>query len=414
MNFNIPPVPTPEKSPRKTELGVPNAEQQERETPLSPEEQLQLDLVRIDEGDPEKWQRLYSVLEKEAKNGLEGSRKKYSFDELVQGIAAAKEDPEKLQYLTSTAELRDTVERLASRTPEQGFARGESTQEALAGFSLFTTKHEQELEKLAHSQRDLEGYIYDNFYSEASPEVSHEPYDASRAAQYEKEAKVVLDEFLSFSEKYKSEQPPRIEPSRMIHNGWVYFKTHGGASRTEPMGRLYLHIDTRELPQMYRQAMIALSQHGVSAEAKIEQTMDETNFTRPDSMVVYFNEADEKPVLDIIEALHKERPASFREGRPQGTSEILRNDQPLTGVAFGEEPKQTGEQKSFGQVRSRIFAEMYLAAKNEGVGMASARAFALYHQICAQYGVDAFHSAFNAATNQQRQGNFQYIRSRAS
>ncbi len=276
---------------------------------------------------------------------------------------------------------------------------GPQTARALHKFQRFATEQQALIEKRAKSGESYEDIFYDLFYSQNQLGQEHRKTDPDyqrMKEKYDREAQEVLRKFLAFAEKHRNEPVPGISAGEQsIKKGWVYFKVNGGAKRDGTLGRFYLNIDPERLPAFYEEILPDFFRERAGVDAKISGTASPQDFNRQDKMVIYFNAAEEDQVLAIIERKYKENPGAFLKGIPRFTAEICDDHGfVMEGVGFGEEPAGAGG-KSFGDVRSKILAEVYEASQRDGYPLSDPKSLEAFRKACEHRGVDPSNAAFN-------------------
>lgn len=308
------------------------------------------------------------------------------------------------EYIDQWAEIDRVFQNLESqqgdRPVENEGGENNEVQQLLSSFEKFVSQHSDLIARELKAGKDLAGVFYDNFYTEDIDRQLYKKgdpkYEAMRRA-YEPEARRVLDKFLTLSEKYKKDAVPPISPGRnSIDNGWVYFKLNGGANPKEKRGRLYLNIQPENLAQFYENSLPVLQRGGLRVDAKISQNANPEDVNRYDKMVIYFNEADEAAMMSAMEQLYSQSPQIFMEGSPKFTVPLADSrGESMAGVSFGEEPGKAQRGQSFGDIRSKILADIYTSVQKDGYSVSEGRAQNDFQTACRKYGVDEDNPAFN-------------------
>lgn len=281
-------------------------------------------------------------------------------------------------------------------------------QKLLKSFEDFVVKHPDIIARELKQGKDLAGIFYDNFYTEDVDNRLYKQGDPAYEAMrktYQREAKRVVDRFLALSQKYQHDTVPAISPGqKSIENGWVYFKLNGGANPSAKRGRLYLNIKPEQLVKFYENALPTLQRSNLRVDAKIAQTANPEDVNRYDKMVIYFNEEDETAMASAMEQLYAQNSQIFVEGSPKCTTSLTDSrGKSMTGVNFGEEPGQDQGGKSFGDIRSKILAEVYSATKKGNYSISDQRAQRDFQMACQKFGVDSNNPAFNAGQESFKQ-----------
>ncbi|MEK7131637.1 MAG: T3SS effector HopA1 family protein [Patescibacteria group bacterium] len=304
---------------------------------------------------------------------------------------------------------RQVPQESATRVSEQReTAKDSETQKLLKSFEDFVTKHPDIITRELKQGKDLAGIFYDNFYTEDVDNRLYkqgEPVYETMRKTYQQEAKRVVDRFLVLSQKYQHDAVPAISPGqKSIENGWVYFKLNGGANPSAKRGRLYLNIRPEQLVKFYENALPTLQKSNLRVDAKIAQTANPEDVNRYDKMVIYFNEEDEAIMASAMEQLYTQNSQIFVDGSPKCTTSLADSKgKSMTGVNFGEEPGPDQGGKSFGDIRSKILAEVYSAAKRGNYQVSDQRAQRDFQMACQKFGVDSDNPAFNAGRESFKQ-----------
>jgi hypothetical protein len=129
---------------------------------------------------------------------------------------------------------------------------------------------------------------------------------------------------------------------------------------------------------------------------KIPTFGDTMTFNRFDKMVIYFDAEEEKEALRVLENLYQKNLEAFDEGIPRFTAEVKnQKGEKMIGIGFGQEPVL--ENESFGTVRAKILAEVYLDAQYSGhhVFDPDFDFEESFRRACLKYQVDPQNPAFN-------------------
>ncbi len=285
-------------------------------------------------------------------------------------------------------------------------------QELLNSFEDFVTEHPDIIDRELRLGKDLAGIFYDNFYTEDVDNQLYQQgdlvYETMRRT-YLQEAKRVLDRFLTLSQKYQHDIVTAISPGqKSIESGWVYFKLNGGANPSAKRGRLYLNIMPEQLVRFYENALPTLQRSNLRVDVKIAQTANPEDVNRYDKMVIYFNEEDEDVLALAMEQLYIQNSPIFVDDIPKCTTPLIDSGgRSMMGVSFGEEPGPDQGGKSFGEIRSKILADVYSATRKGNYPISDPRAQRDFQMACQKLGVDSNNPAFNAG-----QESFKLIRRR--
>ena len=267
----------------------------------------------------------------------------------------------------------------------------------LADFSEFIRDNQQDLEQFYHGKildhHSLMKYIYSNFYAkgeEAQP--GRELTEAQRAVY-----SAQIERNLTQLEQARSGIANRS-------NGyWSYYRVNGGL-RTDEIDRVYLNLEPTSCPDIQLELVQRCHEAGISLDTKIPARMDQKAASRADKMVVYVGRDQLSEAKRVIETIYREREADFLNATPRFTEEVKDKDgRVMRGVAFGEEPLETGVE-SFGGLRSKILANLYDYARGGGmeVDFADQNIVNKFRQLCEKEGVDYKNFARNLPQNKQR------------
>ncbi|HEU0050717.1 MAG TPA: T3SS effector HopA1 family protein [Patescibacteria group bacterium] len=381
------------------------------------ETRLQTQLAAIQERDPAKWKKLYDVLKTEVGSGvLRGSQKTYTFQELVDFISRAKQDPSALRFLTNAGGLHETVLRFL-KTDQTEHSRFEQTVggQELTSFFRFVQKYRNRIYAEAKSGKMYGDIFYDLYYTEdldRSIFRDGDPKTEHIKRVYEKQAADVMNYFLEISRKYMHGKHPPISPSiSSMRDGWIYFKLNGGAKvdREPNGGRIYLNVKPEYLPAFYKEALPRFYRAGVAVDAKISQKANAEDLNRLDKMILYFKETDEQKILAVVSELYQSHPEYFLDGTPHFTKP-LRNveGKPMKGVSFGEQP-HFGGVLSFGEIRAKILGEVFSVMEKNRIEPDDPRVQILFEHACKRFDIDPVSPAFNLGA-----GSFRLIRNQSA
>lgn len=300
---------------------------------------------------------------------------------------------------------------IESRRPERAKKEAEAVEvapereRAIAEFREYVARHHSEIERELQQGRDLEDIFYHDFYNRNIDNLKYQESDP--AAQRLKEAyKKSVD---AVQENLVREMNAKIEKGGsdimpMANEYWLYCNVNGGCRGTTDLGRFYLNLKPEQAPQFYTQVVEAFRRTGLHAQMKIPRAVDADAFNRLDKMVIYFNATEEKQALRVLETLYRGNQAVFDEtGIPRFTAEVCdASGKSMIGVGFAEEPPFRNE--SFGLIRAKVLAEVYLNAKHSGLTISDPRFdFEVsFRRACQQYQVDPINPAFNLSREPQK------------
>lgn len=316
-----------------------------------------------------------SHLKIELKNG------KLSIEDLgsTNGTVLQVEKPKRLN--------REQIESIES-SPEK--------ERAISEFGEYVEKHQAEIERELQRGRDLEEIFYHEFYNKKIDELEYNP-DDPKVQELEKtytaQVAKVRENLLR-----ESQSEYGLMRLMLIDNGyWLYCNVNGGLRNQTALGRLYFNLKPEYVAQFFSQVIYTFRNKGLHIQTKIPLKGNAMMFNRFDKMVVYFDAEEEKEVLQIIENLYHNDPKIFdKTGIPRFTAEVRdENGEIMTGIGFGEEPIFRNE--SFGTIRSKILASVYLDAKYSGLSVIDPRFDfeSSFRRACIKYQVNPQNPAFN-------------------
>lgn len=259
--------------------------------------------------------------------------------------------------------------------------------------------------------KKLSDIIYDRFYSEDQAYLKYKESDPRYQALKPNFDRTMtqVEDWCRQTQAWADQQGDRLGflvQENQLRNGWMYLKTHGGIDTSQPIGRVYINIKPGAAPDFFMWAAEQGYKEGVRTDIKMPREASIDDFNRPDKIVMYFNEADQGKILELLKTYYREKQATFDEGTPRFTAELAK------GIGFAEQPMN--QSKSFGEVRSEILADMYAAAQAASMSLED-RNFqpaARFITACEKHGVDPENPAFN--DSRDGAGRFQIIREQTS
>jgi hypothetical protein len=169
-------------------------------------------------------------------------------------------------------------------------------------------------------------------------------------------------------------------------------------------------VDDNTFPKTFRAINTMLKNGSYQTrheyKIKIPLKMTDADIKRFDKMIVYFNEQNERALVEMVQILyHENDTVFFAPGARFGAAVPNSSGRPMRGVAFGEDPGISHE--SFGGIRAKILAEVYTRALSEKISFNATPAIVrLFQDACRAHHVDPSHAAFN-----DDKKTFPYIRS---
>jgi hypothetical protein len=269
-------------------------------------------------------------------------------------------------------------------------------------FKKFAVRHEAHITELIKSGK-LSDFIYFSFYH---VDEDNKRYEAG-SADFDKMRTGYEAAIRQIYPKLHRESRALNKESDLEMGGDAYwagaFINEGQNKLKEPVGRFYVDINPEKLPQFFDEFIARARTEKLNLEVKIPRIVSddesaEEKFNRYDKMVVYFPQSQDAAVLSIFESLHGRYEKDFLEERPRFTAG-LKNSKGATmqGIGFGQEPRMKGS--SFGDTRSKLFAEVWQDAEKQGLSISDPKFDfnGSMEKSCRTYGVDSQNFAFNAA-----------------
>jgi hypothetical protein len=278
---------------------------------------------------------------------------------------------------------------------------------AIAEFKEYVKKHQSEIERELQQGRDLDEIFYHDFYNNNIDQPKYREDDPAvqrLAREYSAQINTVRENLLREAQRGRG--------LMLMDNGyWLYCNTNGGFRSRAALGRFYFNLKPEYVAQVFYKTAQAFRDAGLHSQMKIPVAGDVRVFNRLDKMVVYFDSSEEQRVLQVLEKIYRSIPEAFDEtGTPRFTAEVKNaRGEKMTGIGFGEEPPFRNE--SFGTIRAKVLAEVYLDAKYSGrlVSDPNFDFETSFRRACLKYQVDPQNPAFNL---QRGQKNFSELKRR--
>ena len=269
----------------------------------------------------------------------------------------------------------------------------------IAEFKEYVKKHQGEIEKELQQGRDLDELFYHDFYNNNIDQPKYREDDAEvqkLAGEYSTQINAVRDNLLREAQGGRALTP--------IDNGyWLYCNVNGGFRNHAALGRFYFNLKPEHVAQVFSKTAEAFCDAGLHSQMKIPMVGDTEVFNRLDKMVVYFDAEEEQKVLQVLENLYGNNPEAFDEtGTPRFTAEVKnQRGEKMVGIGFAEEPPFRNE--SFGSIRAKVLADVYLDAKHSGRSVFDPNFDfgASFRTACLKYQVDPQNPAFNIKRGQE-------------
>jgi hypothetical protein len=263
---------------------------------------------------------------------------------------------------------------------------------AIAEFREYVKKHQLEIERDLQRGRDLDEIFYHDFYSSNIDQLKYredDPEVQRLAREYSAQINAVKTNLLR-----EVQRQPGL---KLIDRGyWLYCNINGGFRNQTALGRFYLNLKPEYVGKVFLQAAKAFRDAGLHSQMKIPTFGDTMTFNRLDKMVIYFDAEEEQKALQVLENLYRSNPEAFDEGIPHFTAEVKdQRGEKMVGIGFGQEPVWGNE--SFGGIRAKILADVYLDAKYSGRSVFDQN-FDFeesFRRACLKYQVDPQNPAFN-------------------
>lgn len=288
--------------------------------------------------------------------------------------------------------------KLPSKEQIAGYESSPEKKRTIAEFREYIKKHHKEIEKAVKEGRNLADIFNHNFYNANSDNPKYQADDPS-VQRLINEYSLQIDAI----KKYLSSENQESKNLRVWENQyWLYCNTNGGyrVNQAASYGRFYFNLKPEYVGQIFSQTAEAFRDAGLQAQMKIPLKGCLKALNRLDKMVIYFAAEQEEKLLQIVENLYQTHQYAFDDtGIPRFTAEVRdQQGRKMTGVGFGEEPLFTEfRDKSFGNIRSRILADVYMDSKNSHWSITKSNAdFELaFYKACLKYLVDPQNPAFN-------------------
>jgi transcriptional regulator NrdR family protein len=264
---------------------------------------------------------------------------------------------------------------------------------AIVEFKEYVKKHQLEIERKLQQGWDLEKIFYRDFYNRNIDRPKYRKDDPTvqrLLREYSAQINKVIVDLLREAQLGSG--------LKGWHQGeyWFVFVTNGGYQKKTALGRFYLNLKPEYVGKVFSQAVMAFRDAGLHSAMKIPTFGNTMTLNRFDKMVIYFDAEEEEKALQVLENLHQKNPEAFDEGIPRFTAEVKnQRGEKMVGIGFGQEPVL--ENESFGTVRAKILAEVYLDAKYSGhyVFDPDFDFEESFRRACLKYQVDPQNPAFN-------------------
>ena len=264
---------------------------------------------------------------------------------------------------------------------------------AIAEFKEYVKKHQLEIERKLQQGWDLEKIFYRDFYNSNIDQPKYRKDDPTvqrLLREYSAQInKVIVDLLL------EAQLGSGLKGWHQSEY-WFVLVTNGGYKENTALGRFYLNLKPEYVGKVFSQAAMAFRDAGLHSAMKIPTFGDTMTFNRFDKMIIYFDAEEEKEALQVLENLYQKNLEAFDEGIPRFTAEVKnQRGEKMIGIGFGQEPLL--ENESFGTVRAKILAEVYLDAQYSGhyVFDPDFDFEESFRRACLKYKVDPQNPAFN-------------------
>ncbi len=277
--------------------------------------------------------------------------------------------------------------------------------QAIAEFCEYIKKHHKEIERAIKDGLNLDDIFYRNFYNTNidSPKYKADDPEVQRLIKEYSAQINATKEHLS-SESQKSGDL-RLREDRY----WLYCTINGGyrVNKSTSYGRFYFNLRPEYVGQVFSQTAEAFRNAGLHSQMKILLNGSLRGFNRFDKMVIYFDAEQEEEILNVIENLYRSHEEAFDDsGIPRFTAAVRdQQGRKMVGIGFGEEPAFTEyRNKSFGTIRSKILADVYMDAKKSHWSITKPNSdFELaFYKACLKYFVDPQNPTFNLQGSPER------------
>lgn len=271
---------------------------------------------------------------------------------------------------------------------------------AIAEFNEYVKKHQAEIERELQQGRDLDELFYHDFYNNNIDELKYRKDDPR--------VQMLEQEYTAQVAQVRENLLRQAQGGRglmLMDNGyWLYCDVNDSFRNQAALGRFYLNLKPEHVGKIFAQAADIFRNEGLHSQMKIPLRGDVDVFNRLDKMVVYFDAEEEQKVLQVLENLyHSNREAFDETGTPRFTAEVKDGKgESMAGVGFGEEP--AFRNNSFGTIRAKILADVYLDAKYSRLSVSDPRFNfeSSFRRACMKYQVDPQTPAFNLSRGSEK------------
>ncbi len=273
-------------------------------------------------------------------------------------------------------------------------------EQVIAEFREYVKKHQPEIEKELQQGRDLDELFYHDFYNRNIDQLKYKENDPTvqrLAQEYSVQIEAVSDNLLREAQKGR-------DLVLMDNSYWVYCDINGGVRNQSALGRFYFNIKPEYVGQIFSKTAEAFCEAGLHSQMKMPMVGDAETFNRFDKMVIYFDNEEERKVLQVLENLYHSNPEAFDDtGIPRFTAEIKnQRGEKMVGVGFAEETPFRNQ--SFGIIRAKILADVYIEARDShrSIFDSSFDFESAFRRVCLKYQVDPQNPAFNLPRDPER------------
>ncbi|GIW61654.1 MAG: hypothetical protein KatS3mg089_0506 [Patescibacteria group bacterium] len=290
-------------------------------------------------------------------------------------------------------------------TKEQiaAFPSSPEKMQAIAEFCEFIKIHHNLIKDALKNGGKLDHIFYSNFYNTNIDNPTYTAHDPNLQRLIDEYPVQINGVKTYFSDNRQSRGLKLWESSY-----WLFCNTHGGyrMNKFTNYGRLYFNLRPEYIGQIFTQSATAFRDRGLHTQMKTFLNPTIRAFNRFDKMIIYFDADEEEDVLQIVDDLYQSNQYAFDSGIPRFTVAVRdQKGRKMTGISFGEEPAFTKYQdKSFGIVRSKILADVYMNANDNHwlVTKPSPDFDFAFYKACLKYFVDPQNPAFNLQGNPER------------
>jgi hypothetical protein len=280
------------------------------------------------------------------------------------------------------------------------FESSPEKEQALTDFRNYIKRHHNEIEKALKDGLKLDDIFYRNFYN---TNIDNPKYKAN-----DPQVQRLINEYPDQIDStkailhFESQKNGGLKIWTDQYGYWLYCNINGGyrINKSTDYGRFYFNLRPEYVGRVFTATAKAFRNAGLHSQMKILLNGSLRGFNRFDKMVIYFTAEEEEKILKVIENIYQSHEEAFDDsGIPRFTAAVRdQRGRKMVGIGFGEEPAFTNySHHSFGSIRSRILADVYMDAKQSRWSIKEPNPdFDLsFYKACLRYYVDPQNPTFN-------------------